>query len=189
MPKLKGPHGYLLVGADASPATALVSITSGVTATMLVQSGLVWHDAGRATDVDGNFTDNKSDVTDRVAARNFWQAEDNISRKGELTFTLLNHTDDKIAQLLIKAWNTQTLVSLLDLDQNPANATDAAPVKGFGGLFSLGMRTTKPIGGVQAFQVTASVVDYPNWHEFDQADGQTLAQKTYDVDGTALAVA
>lgn len=187
MAKLRGPQGYLLAGVDSGATpTEFEPLVSNVLATILASGPTAWFDLRRVTDVEGNFSDNKVDTTDREAARERWQEEDIVTRKGEKTFTIFNDPSDKLAQLLIAAWDAGIEVPLWDLDQNPYLATDAAPVKGFLANFTLGMRESKPIQGMQTFQVTASAVGYSKYQFLNATSGAALGALSFDANGALV---
>ena len=160
MANKKGREGMLLVSVDnATTPTAFVDISTQDNPSILA---LNWYEHDNVTDVEENPSEEKADASTRRTMRFGYTAESNIAKSATITFTMLNDPSDPMTKLLLEAEAAGTTVPMWDADGDPSAVTDSNdPVRGVAGNFSLLVRKSKPVKGLQTYQVTATVATLP----------------------------
>lgn len=163
--KAKGHEGRFLVSVDDNTSDTPTLVPLDGTNHTTTE----WLENLRVTDEDNNFTSTKVDSTDREAAREGFETEDAVSIGSEISFTMFNIPGDVMVDFFINAWLNQTTVPCWSADGDPDAATTGRPVQGLVANFSVEMRPSRPVKGLQTFQVTLTASSKPKWYKITTA--------------------
>lgn len=165
MPKVRGADARFLMAVDDNELTtpALVALDG------TNHTSVEWLENKKLTDADGNFTASKVDTTDREAAREGFETEEVATSKAELSFTMFHQPGDPHVAYFINAWRNKTTVPAWDADGDPEAASTSRPVSGIVANWSVEMRPTRPVKGMQAWQVTLTAASLPIWYSITTA--------------------
>lgn len=165
MAKVRGADARFLMAVDDNtlsvPALVALDGTNHTTTD--------WLENLRLTDEDDNFTATKVDTTDREAARAGFETEDVTTSKGEISFTMFNDPGDPHVAYFVDAWNAKTTVPAWSADGDPTAASTSRPVSGLAANWSVELRKSRPVKGMQTWAVTLTAASKPIWYSITTA--------------------
>lgn len=165
MAKAKGSEGRFLVSVDdntsGSPTLVALDGTN--------HTSTEWLENLRVTDEENNFSSTKVDSTDREAMRNGFETEDVVSIGSEITFSMFNVPGDVMVEFFTNAWLNRTTVPCWAADGDPNAASTERPVQGLIANFSVEMRPSRPVKGLQVYAVTLTASSKPAWYKITTA--------------------
>lgn len=128
-----------------------------------------WLENVRVTDEDGNFTASKVDTTDREAARAGFETEEVTTSKAEISFTMFNDPSDPHVDYFVNAWVNKTTVPAWSADGDPEAASTSRPVAGVLANWSVELRPSRPVKGMQTWAVTLTASSQPLYYKITTA--------------------
>lgn len=148
--------GAFLFGKDAvlyHTVTALDGTNAG---------SVTWTEYDNVVDVAGDFDSVTVNTATRASAKNGWDSEENILKKGTITLQIpQKSTADATFDLIRDAWLNETLIALLPL--NNTIATSGA--QGLAANYSVKMTQGQPLQDRQVWNVTLTASTGHEWHE------------------------
>ena len=154
-----GSAGRLLINVDdnTSGAPSLVAFDGSN------HTSASWLENKRVTDEDNNFEPTRIDSTDREAARQGFETEVSVSIKGEISFTMFNVEGDPMVSFFQDAGINRTFIPAWSADGDPTDAAISStnPVQGLLANFSVSVRPSKPVKGLQTLAVTMTAATKP----------------------------
>lgn len=154
-----------LIG-DVAPAT---------TPSEAVQSWLNDADtaiAGNLTDVGLNMNSETADATTRGTAEGGFSSTVSVLKNGEVTFEARwlpddpNATADSFTRILLNAWQTDSTIAVVFLDQSRANpgAGNSIRPQGLASNWSVSMEKMENLRDIQRMSVTLTIADSGLWY-------------------------
>lgn len=165
MAKAKGSEARFLVSVDDNTSSSAVLVDLDGSN----HTSAEWLENLRVTDEENNFSSSKVDSTDREAMRNGFETEDVVSIGSEITFSMFNVPGDLMVDYFVNAWLNRTTVPCWAADGDPDNASVSRPVQGLAANFSVEIRPSRPVKGLQVYAVTLTASSKPVWYKITTA--------------------